>query len=692
MNKYVFLYPVSLAVFFICITIYSIMEMLKIEFNIGSLIVIFIGIIYLSFGIYGYKQQPHTKVMKYYLLLMFVAALAISLSVPSSLHVPLAKKIEVLTGSFAPFVLLQFFQYFPYTKRPKIYLFMRYITFFLGIISSGSYIIHYLNNVTFFILITRFSIIINIAIGIITCCVLLFQHLKFNSDKIKNQITILIYGLLFSFIPVLLFSLIPEYILYLPAVPFYYSLISIIIFPFTLSYLLNKQNIIDFHINIKRVIYYILLIAICSVLFYLASDLILHITLNKTIYINLLFLFGIIMFFIGQQFIETLYSQSAQHKIRNSNNEKQLIHYQILRNNHLKNCAKFISYFIENTLNVNGVWVIWKQNNIPVSLHRTGVFKSTPLSAFMNKFIKSNAEETITINNQILLINPLIIHDEILGWIILGKQNAFIDNDRRLLKSIIQESTQLIDSAQTIAYLEKKLQKNQELFQQTDKFSSALLNEIEQKDKKISQFLHDEVLQSLILLSNKIDMLYKNNQITNETTKELKSYLKNIIHEIREMSHHLHPAIVEDIGLFLALKTLQRKVQENHNVTVDIEYNLPDYRVLNQELSIQVYSIIKELVNNGIKHSKCKIISVRLEEFNQFLKITVEDNGVGFDVEQYFSSLADRNNLGLITVQQRVNQLQGVLEIKSKPNFGTSINATVPIEWGVEDENQSIIS
>src|SRR5690606_2764876 len=140
-----------------------------------------------------------------------------------------------------------------------------------------------------------------------------------------------------------------------------------------------------------------------------------------------------------------------------------------------------------------------------------------------------------------------------------------------------------------------------------------------------------------------------------------KNYLKTVIHDIREMSHHLHPAIVEDLGLTLALKAMKRKLEENHNIQIELDNQLSDYRVLTKELSIQIYSIIKELVHNAIKHSSSEFISIQIQEeqFSQLLKISVEDNGVGFDIQDTFARIADSNSIGLITVQQRVNQLQG---------------------------------
>lgn len=696
MNKKT-IYPIVLAIIFICIAIYG-SSRIHLEEGITPIdySVVLIGVVYLASGIYSYIQQPYTKIMKSYLLLMFVSAIAISLSVPASLNHPYTKEMEAITVSFAPFLLLQFFQYFPSTKRPKLYHVMRYISLTLSLFTIGSFFTYLFTDMLILNMAARLGNILNLTLSIFTCCTLLVQHLKHNSTKIRHQIILLIYGFFISFAPVLLFSLIPEFFLNVQAISFQYSLISIIMLPITLSYLFNKHDFIRFHINSKRSVYYFILFSLCSLLFYISSAKILHISINKAVYLNLLFLFGLIVFFIGKQFIETIVQPTNDTANDELETEKQMIYYQFLKNKHLEHCAELITKLIENVIDVKGVWIIWRHNDIPISLTQTGIFMSLELTKMIEKILKNKDKNTIAYGEQTFFVYPVKTDEYTIGWILLGLEDelSLENEDFSQMNIWLAQSSKLIASAQTLTQLKKRLQKKQSLFQTSNQLNHILLKELENKDKSLSQFLHDEVLQYLILLSNKIDMLHNQNQIDAKANEELKKYLKTIIHDIREMSHHLHPAIVEDLGLTLALKALKRKLEENHNVHIELNNHLSEYRVLSKELSIQIYSIIKELVHNAIKHSSSKdiYVSIQEEHLNQLLIITVEDNGVGFHTQEIFSRLADNNHLGLITVQQRVNQLQGVLEIKSKPNFGTSIVITVPIEWGEADENQSIIS
>jgi len=695
--KKTMIYPISLALIFICIATYG-ASGIHLEEGITPIdySVVLIGAVYVALGIYSYIQQPYTKVMKHYLMLMFVSAIAITLSVPASLDYPLTKEIEAIAVSFSPFLLLQFFQYFPNTKRPNWYHFIRYASLSLSLLAAASFFTYLFTDLYVLNLGARLGTIVNLTLSTFACCTLLFQHLKHNSTKIRHQIIVLIYGFFISFAPVLLFSLIPEFFLNVQAISFQYSLISIIMLPITLSYIFRKHEFIHFNLNMKRSIYYLILFSLCSVMFYISSSNILNVSINRAVYLNLVFLFALIVFFIGKQFIESIITPVNHTDTSVFATEKKIIFHQFLKNRYLEQCADIVTKFIENGIDVKGVWIILKQNGIPISLTQSGVFMSIELMKITEIINKSNNNNVITYKDQIFYVYPIKKDDQKIGWILLGlhDKHSFKNKEFSQINDLLSQSSNLIANAQALTQIDEQLHKKQSLFQTTNQLNRMLLKELENKDKELSQFLHDEVLQYLILLSNKIDFLHKQDQITKNAHEELKNYLKTIIHDIREMSHHLHPVIVEDLGLSLALNSLKRRLEENHNVQIELNNHLSEYRVLPKELSIQIYSIIKELVHNAIKHSDSETIfvSIKEDQMYQLLKVTVEDNGVGFHTQDIFSRLADNNHLGLITVQQRVNQLQGVLEIKSKPNLGTSISITVPIEWGEEDENQSIIS
>ena len=99
--------------------------------------------------------------------------------------------------------------------------------------------------------------------------------------------------------------------------------------------------------------------------------------------------------------------------------------------------------------------------------------------------------------------------------------------------------------------------------------------------------------------------------------------------------------------------------------------------------------MIKELIHNSIKHSDSPHIYVSVKESDELLTIIVEDYGKGFVISNENGNLFDQGHIGLISIQKRVNQLNGFLDIRSELNIGTSVTITVPMEWSELIENQS---
>lgn len=131
----------------------------------------------------------------------------------------------------------------------------------------------------------------------------------------------------------------------------------------------------------------------------------------------------------------------------------------------------------------------------------------------------------------------------------------------------------------------------------------------------------------------------------------------------------------------------------NYNVILQIDYR-SQLKNIPVALSAQVFRIIKELVYNAIKHSSSKDILVSVVETQHDLHIKVKDHGVGFKMPNHLSALLQNRHLGLVTIQKRVNQLKGTLNIQSEPGAGTCVSISLPIEIDGEEsnENQSIIS
>lgn len=645
-------------------------------------------------GIYSYVQKPNSIVVQHFLALMFISGLAIALSTPSSWNIKPAKELEVIVVSFAPYILMKFFEHFPSSTKPTFFRQVRMITLLIAIFATLIYFLIGIRHDVIVSTIVRPFIVANMVLSLLSCIVIFYLHLRSNSDKIKNQMYLLIAGLILSFAPVVILSLIPDVFFSFSGVPFHYSLSSIIIFPMTLSYLLTKQEIVDFRKIFRKISFQLLAVILSLVAFNLLLSMFYNFNLKSAILMNTLLICTFVVCDLIHKGLEPLKMKKWHLKNQEIQKEKLLILQQLLNGKHLEYCAKLIADLIHKTIDVSGVCLIWKNDNIPMVLHKTGVFLHFNDAELLTCVHQSCHPEKMNINGKNFFFYPMNMEDVTIGWVIIGeKTNAtvFEKEEIKLIEKIRTDATELFSSSKSLQQIEKQLKETMKESQDYKQFHLLLINEQEEEKKKLSVFLHDEVLQNLILLFNKLELLSKNKKMDNGVFEDIKESLRNSIFEIREMCHELYPVIVEDLGLEKSLYSLKRKCQTNHNVTIEIDYNT-NLRVIPASLSIQVFRMIKELVYNAIKHSSSKKVFVSVVETNNFLNIKVKDHGIGFKVPNRLSELSQNNHLGLITIQKRVNQFKGTLDIQSEPGAGTCVSITLPIDGDGTNENQSITS
>ncbi|MFC6095068.1 ATP-binding protein [Flavobacterium qiangtangense] len=191
--------------------------------------------------------------------------------------------------------------------------------------------------------------------------------------------------------------------------------------------------------------------------------------------------------------------------------------------------------------------------------------------------------------------------------------------------------------------------------------------EIERKN--IANILHDSISALLSSAGLHLAAYMANN--SNEDSAEIKKakdILKEAHDNVRDLSHDLLPPLLAKFGLLHALQDLSEK---NSNSVLQFEYMsyLKDGKRYPEEFEMRVYFIITELFNNIMKHSKASKAYTTIEETNNQLLITVEDDGKGFDTTKELSS----DGFGLTQIKSRIKHLGGNITINSKINAGTLI-------------------
>lgn len=203
----------------------------------------------------------------------------------------------------------------------------------------------------------------------------------------------------------------------------------------------------------------------------------------------------------------------------------------------------------------------------------------------------------------------------------------------------------------------------------------------EEERKRISHELHDDTIQSLVVLSRQLDALASGDkEMSEENRLRLESLWQqtdNILKGVRRLSQDLRPAALDRLGLLPALEWLASNVAEYSGIVVNVEFQGKERR-LPEEAEIALFRITQEALRNMWRHSGATSANIMVR-FNEIkTKITISDNGKGFKLPDSLSEIAKNGKLGLAGMQERAQLVGGTLIIQSQPGKGTSVTVELP--------------
>jgi PAS domain S-box-containing protein len=208
---------------------------------------------------------------------------------------------------------------------------------------------------------------------------------------------------------------------------------------------------------------------------------------------------------------------------------------------------------------------------------------------------------------------------------------------------------------------------------------------IEEKERRrIASELHDQIGQNLALCKLKVAALEKNlgDDAMKSELAMVRRLLECSIQDARSLIFDLSPPVLYELGFAAALEWLAERIQEQFRIPVEFESRLRDPELKNDQQVI-LFQVVRELLVNMGKHSQARQAKVILSQEKPFLKIQVNDDGVGFDASRIFAPKEQNSGFGFFSMRERLNYLGGSLEVKSKPGQGSQIILTVPQPGGV---------
>jgi PAS domain S-box-containing protein len=213
---------------------------------------------------------------------------------------------------------------------------------------------------------------------------------------------------------------------------------------------------------------------------------------------------------------------------------------------------------------------------------------------------------------------------------------------------------------------------------------SHLLIQSQEKERHlISCELHDSIAQNLSALKINLDLICNDHSMTPPAIREKmaasSSQLLQSIADVRNLSYDLRLPGLEDMGLVKALEIYCEEASEKGKEKVYFQSVGMSAIRLDKNLQIHIYRLIQEGLSNIRKHADADLATVLLLGSSPNVILRIEDNGRGFDVKAQEKSFAVTKRMGIRSMQERVNLLQGQMTIRSQPMKGTRIFIKIPL-------------
>jgi signal transduction histidine kinase len=256
---------------------------------------------------------------------------------------------------------------------------------------------------------------------------------------------------------------------------------------------------------------------------------------------------------------------------------------------------------------------------------------------------------------------------------LLASQAAISLENARLYESVIQNEKELREDS------EKREEDSLRYQGQLRSLSSELSLTEERERRRIASDLHDRIGHALANASMKLRLL-KNDVSTSSASKHIDDIhllIDQSITDTQTLTFELSPPILYDLGLEAALDWLTEQTQKQHNIAVAF-IDDDTQKTIDESLRILLFQATRELLHNVVKHARATEIRVYISKEDDFVRIVIYDNGVGFEATKKEKDIK-KGGFGIFSIQERLKHQGGRLEIESAPETGSYVTIISPM-------------
>ena len=229
---------------------------------------------------------------------------------------------------------------------------------------------------------------------------------------------------------------------------------------------------------------------------------------------------------------------------------------------------------------------------------------------------------------------------------------------------------------------------NNQLYQNLRDEKDRIIQAQENVRRQVARNLHDGTVQFLSAISMGIDHLERLLEFKPEAARSELEALRDLTRQATQQARlalfELRPLILETQGLVPALESYVHQLQDSESFALHLQA-ADDLPPLNNSIAGTVFAIVQEALNNAKKHAAPRDVWLRLSREEDWLKVIIEDNGRGFDCDAVEERYDQLGSIGLLTMKERAELLNGYLEVQSstaRPNAGTRVILSVPLPPG----------
>lgn len=530
-------------------------------------------------------------------------------------------------------------------------------------------------------------------------------HTYLNTPSERRRIRLVVFGTVFAFAPLILFSILPE-LLQAPAIfPYEISFPFLILIPFSYAYAISRYKLVQIDLLLNRSVVYFAIGLIWAGL-YLASVTALDVLLPSAMIGRPLL--GALVTLIMAAFFTPLKERiqalvdwafyGGWYDYRRVINGASRGLSQALDATQL---VEVLVNGVNATMRLRGAALFLAESDGLLTLRGSVGFKEETTSAQVRsdgplaRFLRSNAEpietsrlrqaleDDLSAEERVLLAGdevrlwlPLVSKGELQGVLLLGARLAdepFDAEDHQILGTLAHHAALAAENVRLVEELRRRLAESEKAYQR-------LLCGREEERKRLAREVHDRVIQDLIRLCHQVGTCQGLSESSplKERLEATRGEMLRLLGELRRICTHLRPPTLDIFGLDAAIRSHVEAFSAQWTGIVDLNLARDD-KDLPDEVAISLFRVCQEALANVARHAEATRVQIRLGLSSDGVELSVRDDGRGFVVPSRLGLLAKDGCFGLLGLKEQIELVGGELQVISRPGAGTEIKAQVPL-------------